>query len=263
MRKPALSVLCSGLALLGSSALAGPIGLVDDFGDTSLAEYTQTVVLDNNAVRGVTFSSPSGVLQSGNVDTTPEQSLLLRNDRTLAVGETLKVDALVAQQAIFGDIGIAVAGSATPGGVASGASGDVRTAANYVFIAVRENGDLTNTGDRVNGATFTAGNANTTQIANITHDLISGLYISRLAPDQFVAGWIDNSNNLNQVFAVTISGSNAVGIGNAIGFYTDVRANGSYGNLDNLRIVQGVPEPASLGLVLAGGLGLLRRRRDE
>ena len=52
-----------------------------------------------------------------------------------------------------------------------------------------------------------------------------------------------------------------VGIGNAIGFYTDVRANGTYGALDNLRIVQGVPEPASLGLLMLGGLGFLRRRR--
>jgi hypothetical protein len=243
-----------------TSALAGPIGLIDNFSDTSLAEYTQTTVLDNNTVRGVSFSSPAGSLQSANIDTTPEQMLMLRGDFALGIGETLKVDAIVPQQAIFGDIGIAVSSSATPGAVAAGATGDVRTAANYVFIAVRENGDLTNTGDRINGATFTAGNPNTTQIATITHDQISGLYITRLAADQFAAGWINNSNVLSQVFAVTISGGNAVGIGNAVGFYTDVRANGTYGSLDNFRIEAGVPEPASLGLLGIGSLLVLRRR---
>jgi hypothetical protein len=235
--------------------------LIDNFSDTSLAEYTQTTVLDNNTVRGVAFSSPAGLLQSANIDTTPEQMLMLRNDFAVGIGETLKVDAIVPQQAIFGDIGIAVASSATPGAVAGGASGDVRTAANYVFIAVREQGDLTAAGDRVNGATFTAGNANSTQIANITHDQISGLYISRLSADQFVAGWINNSNALNQVFAVTISGGNAVGIGNAVGFYTDVRANGTYGSVDNFRIEAGVPEPTSVALLAMSGLLARRRRR--
>src|SRR5262245_25888702 len=104
------------LTTLGtSSALAGPIGLVDDFSDTSLAEYTQTAVLDNNTVRGVNFASPAGALQSSNIDTTPEQVLLLRGDRTLGVGETLRLDASIAQQAVFGDIGIAVGSTATPG----------------------------------------------------------------------------------------------------------------------------------------------------
>ena len=265
MRTTTLTAAIAILALAWAAprAQAGPTGLIDNFNDASLAEYTTTTVLDNNTVRGLTFSSPAGSVLAGNVDTTPEQALMLRGGFTLNAGETLVADMSVAQQAIFGDLGIAVAASATPGGVAAGASGDVRTAANYIFIAVREQGDLTTGGDRINGATFTAGNSSATQIANITHDMITGLYITRVDADDFTAGYFDAANVPVQVFAVTVSGGNAVGIGNAVGLYADVRNTGMYGNLDNLRI-QAIPEPASMSLLAVASAGMalgLRHRR--
>src|SRR5262245_3699406 len=120
----------AALAILGAPAQAA---LIDSFGDASLAEYTQTAVLDNNTVRGVSYASPAGSLESSNIDTTPEQVLLLRGDVSLAAGQTLIADANMGQAAFLADLGIAVAASATPGAVGAGVTGDVRAAANYIF----------------------------------------------------------------------------------------------------------------------------------
>src|SRR3989304_6556311 len=87
-----IALLTPGLA--GSAVLAGPIGLIDDLAHASLAEYTLTKVLDQGAgTSNISFSSPSGVLQVASAGTTgAEQVLLLRDDYTLDVGQTLLAD---------------------------------------------------------------------------------------------------------------------------------------------------------------------------
>ena len=87
------ATLIVSLAIGSSAAIAGPLALVDSFSDTSLSEYTKTLVLDQNATSDISFISPAGQLQvTKSAGTEAEQVLFLRDDFSLAVDEILRVD---------------------------------------------------------------------------------------------------------------------------------------------------------------------------
>jgi hypothetical protein len=239
----AIGALALSLALQVASAVAGPIGIVDDFSG-NLAAWTSTRIL-NNANHAPTnthaWQITGGALE---LNTTAyvgiEQFALTRTDYNLSVGQELRGD-FKAGFTGTQDIGLYV-GAGTP-------TQDVR--ANYVNVYVRNNGQIFSRG--FNGATeFTLGGGATP--ANI-----SSLFVARTTIDTFELGYYDGIVR-NLLSTRTIGSSNAAGVGSSIGAYADVRAAGIVGNLDNLRIV---PEPASwlMGILgLIGAAPLCKRR---
>ncbi|MBX3426856.1 MAG: PEP-CTERM sorting domain-containing protein [Pirellulales bacterium] len=239
-RLTSLAAALAGAVLGASASLAGPIGLIDDFSGT-LAPYTATRILkatpaasDNVGQWQITGGSLEFSTTTYNAI---EQYALTRTDATLQVGEELRADYLGGNNGSQ-DIGLYVgAGHPTP---------DVR--ADYVNIYVRNNGQLFSRG--FNGTTELS-------LAGGGSPAVDTLFIKRTAADAFELGYYEAG--VRNVLSTRSALSNA-NIGNAIGFYADIRAAGVRGNMDNLRIV---PEPATV--VLAGvalmGLVAARRRR--
>lgn len=250
------SLLVAAVAIaVGTSAAHATI--IDDFsGSTLSSAYTQTAVLDNNSAREVNFSvnTTNGTLQSTYTAVTgqtvqPEQVVLLRSDFTLPVGSRLSADV---NPAITGsqDLGILVAATATPT-ITSFTNGPQR--ADYLLAGVRSTA-----GHFVAGGFDGTTALTTDQDQTDNSTAITGLFIDHTAAG-FDVGFVRGGTD-HIVGTYTFQGANAANIGNAIGFYTDMRAAGTLDGLDNLR-VEAVPEPASLGLLSIGAMGLLARRR--
>ncbi len=227
-------------ALGGSGAMAGPIGLVDDFSG-NLSAWTATRILDAN---GGGSNAYAWQITGGSVEiaTTAfdgiEQTALTRTDFTLGIGEELRADYSHANLGSQ-DIGLYV-GAGHP-------TMDVRR--DYVNIYVRNNGAL-----------FSRGFNGTSELglAGGSSPNVNTLFIARTAADAYDLGWYDAG-----VRNVLVSRTGVSGVtGGAVGLYSDVRAVGVRGNLDNVRIV---PEPASTSLVAAalGALAAVRRRKSD
>jgi hypothetical protein len=123
-------------------AVAGPVGLVDDFGTAGLGDYTLSRVNDNNGTAHISFSDAGGDLRAAYTGSPNafEQVLLLRDDYTLLVGQSLLVDVAGSGAGWDRDLGIAVGYTETPPTLAGGASGDVRNS--YVEISYRSNNQV-------------------------------------------------------------------------------------------------------------------------
>lgn len=248
-----LSKVCVLLAIPVAPALAGPIGIVDDFNVAGLAEYTQTAVLDNGvAESNVSFSDATGALVAsyGGTVNQPEQVLLLRDDATLGVGEKLVADVSMAALSAQMDFGIAVSATKTPT-AASLADTDTRDSFNWASVAVRPSQNAIRVNSSINGV-VTTGNG----VLNTDEALVNRIFIERLSSTSFKVGYVDTSNVSFDALTINFTTSD---VGSAIGFYADLRAaGGTLGSLDNLRIV---PEPAA-GLTAAFGLfGLVSLRK--
>ncbi|MCA9233899.1 MAG: PEP-CTERM sorting domain-containing protein [Planctomycetales bacterium] len=225
----ALSLVC------GSSARAA---LIDDFSDTDLSQYTSTVILDAGGTGSntATWSSPSGSLQ---LDTTAydgiEQYAMIYNGLSLGVGQEVQVD--LTHSGASQDLGLYVGGT-TP---------VVNMRQDYVSVYARGDGSI-----------YSRGFDGTSEygLAGVGVQPYDSLFIARTAANTYEAGYYNGAvRNI-----VTTRTPTTPNDGDVVGFYADVRALGTLGNLDNLRIV---PEPASLalaGLALAG-LAVVRRRK--
>jgi hypothetical protein len=235
--------------LIGS---AGAV-VIDDFNDGSLSEYTSTRVLDNAiATANVGFSSSSGSLVT-TYDTgasAAEQVLLMRNDFSLAVGQTLTIDTAFATTSTQMDFGLAIAGAASIVSASAGDS-DTRDLSNFLAVYVRPSQDAVRVTSSNNGVVTTA-----TGVLPTAETLVAQLFITRVTSTQFTVGYIDTSAVSHESLTMDFT---ATDVGSTIGFYADMRTTStSLGSLDNLAIV---PEPSA---ALLGGLGLfalLRRRR--
>jgi hypothetical protein len=233
-----MTALLLSLALGSSTAVAGPIGLVDNFsGDLSAWTATRILKATPAAANNVyTWQITGGAVE---ISTTTfggiEQTALTRTDFTLGIGEELRADYSHSDLGSQ-DIGLYV-GAGTP-------TMDVRQ--NYVNVYVRNNGQL-----------FSRGFNGTTELGLLsggTPANISTLFIARTAADAYELGYYDGA-----VRNIVATRTGVAGVtGGAIGLYSDVRAVGVRGDLDNLRIV--VPEPASIAMLI-GSLGLLAIRR--
>lgn len=215
------AVAACACTLLVGPAVAGPLGVIDNFGG-ALSGYTATRILKNTPTASDNVGQweiASGALRyntSSYFDI--EQYALTRTDRTLQLGEELRVDYL-GSSLDSQDIGLYV-GAGTP-------TVDVR--ANYINIYARNNGQV-----------FTRGFDGTTELSlagGATPTGLEALYITRLTTDTFELGFYTTGGNRNLLATRTINGGNAVGIGAAVGLYADIRGAGIRGSVDNLRLV--------------------------
>jgi len=211
-------------------AAAAPIGLIDAFDDADLSDYTLTKILDQGSADNVVFSSPAGLLEATSVGADGAEQVLLLNNTgvSLDVGEELQIDNAITA-ATGNDLGLAVGATPTAG---------VRE--NYLFISFRSATQLNTRGF------LGASEIGQVQAFGVNADT---LFIARTAADTFELGYYDGaSRNIVR----TETGADP-SIGDNVGFYADLRADGaSFSGLDNLRIV---PEPTAAllaALTLAG-----------
>jgi len=255
------------VCLMGVAVQAGPVGLVDDFGDTSLAEYTLSVVNQNSTDNAaISFASPSGALQVSKGASTAnkaEQVLFLRGDYSLGVGEILRVDTQAVTKrgtaSFYADFGIAICYTADPPDKTPNVSQDVRRD----MIAIYLKSTYSNIGYcAYDTATGTASIGSSSGIWGGTdaekdalYASVTGLFISRTSLTTVDIGY---STATGDTVAKTLTFTNT-DIGNAVGFWGDLRyPNTTYGDLDNLRIT---PEPATMALLGIGSILALRRRK--
>ncbi len=224
--------LVFSLALGGSAAIAGPLALIDDFSDTDLSEYTQTLVLDQNPTSDIHFTSPAGALQvTKSAGTEAEQVLLLRDDFSLGIDEILRVD-LNYVGTTRADVGIAVAASKTPTPLIynAGLGGTQETRQDYAAVYVQADANNLK-GIYIDGTTvgpsLFAGGFGTLGAGDVL-----GLYIRRDSLNDFALGYTTAAGDTD--FATQSLGNS--NIGNAVGFFGDVRSVTTFGDLDNLRI---------------------------
>lgn len=231
--KKLIMLLIVSLIVSGAQAV-----IIDDFDDGDMSEYNQTVVLETDTTSYDTvFENPNGAVQA-TLGTYPgiEQALCLRDDYSLNVGEILRIDTT----GFTGgnqDLGIAVADTKNQ------PEGGPRS--DYLFITLREN----------------RGHYLTRQFLGQSEEPyeqgwpgdMDKIYIERIDNDTFETGYYIGGTKTS-VHSMDVQNTD---IGNAIGLYSDMRAENTIGTLDNLEIV---PEPATIALLGLGGLSLIRRK---
>lgn len=231
------------LSLITSACLLGMVAqaqLIDDFsGD--LSAYTATRILKASGAgnNGYAWEIAGGSLQI-NTSTYDgiEQFALTRTDFSLGVGYELKASYAHLNTASQ-DIGLYV-GAGTP-------TTDVR--ADYINIYMRNNGQLFSRG--FNGATELG-------LSGGASPAPDTLFIARTALDTFDLGYY---NGAVRTILTTRTLANTA-IGNAIGFYADIRGAGIRGNMDNLTLSV-IPEPSAAALMGLGALALVSRLRRK
>ena len=178
------------------TAMAGPIGLVDNFGGT-LGAYTSTRILKATPAASDNVYAWSNTAGSLQIDTTSyfaiEQYALTRTDVTLGVGETLIAD-YANTNTNSQDIGLYV-GAGTP---TSGVRAD------YVNVYARNNGQV-----------FTRGFNGTTELglAGGATPSPTGLFVTRTGSNTFDLGYIVAGVRTTITSRTMTNGS----IGNAVG----------------------------------------------
>ncbi|MES2474851.1 MAG: PEP-CTERM sorting domain-containing protein [Verrucomicrobiota bacterium] len=226
------------IALVGITTVASQAAtLIDDFSG-SLTNYTNTVILDANGGANNTASwqiSGGGLQLNTTAWNGIQQAAYTYNGLSLLVGQELQVD--ITSNTASQDLGLYVGGTLPVAGVRQ----------DYVAIYARGS----------NSFIYSRGFDGTTEYAlagpNVAVTYTS-LFIARTATNTYELGYY-NGVTRNLVTTRTPTTANDAEF---VGFYSDVRAVGTLGTLDNLRVV---PEPSAVLLGGIGLLGLLRRRR--
>ncbi|MBN1395855.1 MAG: PEP-CTERM sorting domain-containing protein [Pirellulales bacterium] len=245
-----------------SLALAVPAGAtmitIDDFtSDTLNANWVSSIVLApehsgtysfDTTTRADELTTTMSGWTSGN-----KQIVLLRDDYSLDVGETLYTD-LTSLNSNFAYAGLYIT---TGTGVTARKNALYMTVQDYVsggaYYARAETLWFDNNGG-------VAGNqAGTSKMSYTDFDAatyIDTLYISRTAENVYEVGYYLTSDSSQVVLKTfTITGTGNLNPGAAIGYYADIRDNAS-ASFDNFRM-DVVPEPSTLALLAAGLVGLL------
>jgi hypothetical protein len=258
--RTAIALSTIGVAVYGQSTI------VDTLNGTSLSPYTLTPVLYSGTspdTTAISFSDSSGGLQAtASTYNNIEQALFLRSDYSLTVGETLEVT-IPSWVGSSQDFGLCVASTATPPAVSttySGGSTSTRNDLSYGYIGLRAGGNhLVASGfDGSTGITTVQNQPGGTQVPTT-------LFITETALNSFTFGAIASniSTNGGMIDLMNYTFVNNSGVGNAIGFYVDMRSANTIGSMDNLTITV-IPEPSTLalcGVGLAGMFTCLRRKK--
>jgi autotransporter-associated beta strand protein len=201
-----------------ATAIAPMTTLIDDFSTGNLSSYIETRILDQGPADNVSFVSEGGTLRSVSTGADgAEQTVLLRSDVGLAVGQELQVDADLVQ-AGSQDLGIVVAATDAPPEL---------DRSDYVFVA------LTNAANKVKIRGFD-GATPLDLLVDSSPPVKDSLFIARLDENTFELGYyVDSQRTVMETHTL----ANAE-IGSAIGFYSDQRASGTINGLDNLRIFE-------------------------
>lgn len=229
--------LILSVCLMGVMAQAQ---LIDGFsGDLSAYTATRILKASGSGNNVYTWEIGGGSLQI-NTSTYDgiEQFALTRTDFPLAVGYELTAS-YSGLNLNSQDIGLYV-GAGTP---AAGVRAD------YVDVYVRNNGQLFSRGFNGTSELSLAGGGTPT---------VSSLFVARTAANVFELGYYDGTTR-NILTTRTMTSTT---IGDAIGFYADVRGAGIRGNLDNLTITT-VPEPTLGAMLGLGALGAVLRFRRK
>lgn len=220
----------------------------------SLSEYTTTLVNDvsDGAGRGVSFTDSASGLQANYVGTgtTAEQALFLAPassfSQTFAVGDTLWVNTAMSASSTTEDFGLAIAATATPTPAGSGNSFNSRTSFDWASVSLRPSQSTVRFNTDISGTLNTATNAAVGTVANV-----SELFVTWNSADSFSLGYVSNSIPVTEETVTFASGS---AIGDAIGFYGDLRSTGGVlGDITDLTIT---PEPSTFALCSMGFVGL-------
>ena len=238
MKKLSLLSLILSASLLGALAQGQ---LIDDFSG-NLSAYTATRILNNGnhaPVNTYTWEISGSSLQINTTAYTGiEQFALTRTDFSLSVGYELTATYSHANLGTQ-DLGLYV-GAGTP-------VQDVR--ADYVNIYMRNNGQLFSRG--FNGTTEFA-------LAGGASPVVDMLFIARTGLTTYDLGYY--AGGIRTILTSRTVANSA--IGDAIGFYADIRGLGVRGNMDNLSFAP-VPEPAVGTLLGLGALGFIVRFRRK
>ena len=203
------------------------LDVVEDFsGD--LSAYTETRVLDQGEAENVSFGISNGVLQTVSTGTTgAEQTVLLRDDVALAVGMEMQADVIADSLASSQDIGLMVGATATPTPLIydPGTGGTQSTREDMVTVYVRNTAEVYTRGHNGTVEFPLAGGATAGAVP------VARLFIARTASNTFETGWYDDAGTRTLLATRTVDNP---AIGNAIGFYSDQRADAVLSGLDNL-----------------------------
>jgi len=248
-----------------SLGLIAQAQLIDDFSSAaSLANYNQTIVLAQSANPAAVFgiaSSPADTFQVSQAAWTAgaQQQVFLRNDGwSLSPGQVLRVDLVMPYtNSVYSDFGLALMATATPtAAVWTSGTADVR----YNLLDLYVKGQFGTIGYRASNPSNVQlySSSGISPVGGLL--AVTGLWISRPSATAFTVGYTESGVD---TVLVAMTGIDSA-VGNALGFYSDVRANTSYGYFDNLRL-EVIPEPTSLALCGLGGIlglvGWVRRRK--
>jgi len=236
MKKLSLFSLILSASVLGAVAQGQ---LIDDFSG-NLSAYTATRILNNGnhaPVNTYAWEINGGSLQINTTAYTGiEQFALTRTDFSLSVGFELTATYGHANLGTQ-DIGLYV-GAGTP-------VQDVR--ADYVNIYMRNNGQL-----------FSRGFDGTTELtlAGGGSPVVDMLFIARTGLTTYDLGYY--AGGIRTILTSRTVANSAVG--DAIGFYADIRGLGVRGNMDNLSFAP-IPEPTTGALLGLGAFAVILARR--
>lgn len=255
----------SALMAACSVGLAVQAQIIDTLTGGSLASYTKTIVLSQNADGPMTFTSTGSGLQVSRVissGSSAQQDLLLRGDYSLSVGNTLRVSitGLGTSGGVNADFGLAIASQVDPYSL-PWTSGTVNTRSNTLAMYVKPGSSQVGSFG-FNGTTQLSytGSGSITPGAGV-YATITGLWISETAANVFNIGYTTASGDITLSSGITFTG---VAVDQTVGFFADLRGTlTSPAIFTDLRL-EPIPEPSTLalcGMSFLGLVAMLRRKK--
>jgi PEP-CTERM motif len=252
------------LACMASVAVQAQTGFTDSLINDATLNYSWTPLLyagGSPTSTSITFASGAsglGVSVSGFSGTAIQGVYFNTTGANLPIGDMLTISVNWVSTGA-NDFGIAVGSSPNPT-AADGTTTDTRDQADYLYAGIRQNNGSGNAHVAASGTDGSAGQFGLLQAQNLATPVIS-LAIARTSASAFDI-YYDMGSGYTLLGTDTFTTSATVGT--TIGFYADVRGNGTpqLGDLASLAVVS-IPEPSALALCGLGLVGLLGWKRRK